>query len=314
MYNFADFHCDTLLNIYLRDMDFAQLNKAGHLDLPRLRQAGFLFQCFAVFTDPKFGQEAALRQALRLIDIAREKIFSHPDIAWLKSADDLDRALEAGKVSGLLSIEGADFLGDDLFLLDLVHDMGVRLITLTWNWRNTIADGVKVGGNGGLTDFGKRAVRKLQELGIIVDVSHLSESGFWDVNKICTKPYVATHSNAWEICHHPRNLKNEQIKEIARAKGLIGMNLCRPFVAAEAERQTLSTVVQHIRHIADLVGTEVICLGCDLDGIKDMPQGMKDVRDLTGLPDLLIDAGFTGEEIEAICSGNLLRFIKTNLG
>lgn len=146
MPKFADFHCDTLLNVYFRDFDFATENQFGHLDLPRLLEANHLFQCFAVFVDPMYGQEAALRMTLRLIDVAKEKIFSHPQVTWIKAKDDLDSALEKGKLAGLLSIEGADFLGDDLFLLDLVHHLGVRLITLTWNGRNSIADGVRVGG------------------------------------------------------------------------------------------------------------------------------------------------------------------------
>ena len=310
MYKFADFHCDTLLNIYFRDLDFGQVNLSGHLDLPRLREANHVFQCFAVFADPKFGQEAALRQTLGLIEAAREKIFSLSEITWVKRATDL----EGANLAGLLSIEGADFLGTDLFLLELVHHLGVRLITLTWNGRNSIADGVGVGENcGGLTTFGVDAVKKMQALNLIVDVSHLGEKGFWDLARITAKPFVATHSNAWEVCNHPRNLKDEQIREIARNNGLIGMNLCPSFIAAEPEERTLATVVKHIRHLADLVGTSAICLGCDLDGIKALPTGMKDVRDVVGIADLLGEAGFSRAEIEGICSSNLLRFLRNNL-
>src|SRR5690554_1562973 len=168
-------------------MDLTKLNESGHLDLPRLRQANFVFQCFAVFCDPKFGQEAALRQTLRLIDTAHREIFNQPEVTLIRQAQDLDQAEE---LAALLSIEGADFLGDDLFLLDLVHSLGVRLITLTWNGRNSIADDVRVGGNGGgLTEIGFKALKKMQDLGIIVDVSHLSERGFWDVSKATAKPF-----------------------------------------------------------------------------------------------------------------------------
>lgn len=313
MYKFADFHCDTLLNICLRDLEFNKLNDIGHLDLPRLRQTDFVFQCFAVFWDPKFGSEASLRQTLRLINLAREKILSLPDVTWIKSGKDLEN-LASGNLAGLLSIEGADFLGDDLFLIELVHHLGVRLMTLTWNGRNSIADGVKVGGNsGGLTNIGIQAVKRMQELDIIVDVSHLSEKGFWDVDNTSVKPYVASHSNAWELCHHPRNLKDEQIKAIAQAKGLIGMNLCRPFVASDRAEQTLTSVVRHMVYIADLVGTGVLCLGCDLDGIRELPEGMGDVRDLKTLPDHMAEAGFSQVEIESICSKNLLKFMIHNL-
>ncbi|HOB34462.1 MAG: membrane dipeptidase [Firmicutes bacterium] len=312
---FADFHCDTLLNIHSRGLDFAAGNNFGHLDLPRLKEINCVFQCFAVFCDPKFGQEAALRRALRLLNVAKEKIFSLPDVVWVKSGADIDAALQQGKLAGLLSIEGADFLGDDLFLLDLVYSLGVRLITLTWNGRNTIADGIMVGDNaGGLTAFGVRAVRKMQELNIIVDVSHLAERGFWDVSKIAVKPFVASHSNAWEICPHPRNLKDDQIREIARHKGLIGMNLCPSFVAESRKDQTLTTLVKHISHIASVAGPEVICLGCDWDGITRLPEGMNDVRDILEIADILARAGFSAKEIGAICSDNLLNFLRENLG
>ncbi len=310
MTKFADFHCDTLLNIYLRGMNFAEENPFGHLDLPRLLQADHLFQCFAVFVDPKHGQEAALRQTLRLIEVAREKIFSLPQVRWVKGGEDIKTAVDGGQFAGLLSIEGADFLGDDLFLLNLVHSLGVRLITLTWNGRNTIADGVKVGGSpGGLTEIGIRAVKKMQDLSIIVDVSHLSEKGFWDVSKSACKPFVASHSNSWAICNHPRNLKDDQIREIAGNKGVIGMNLCRPFVAEKKEEQTLETLIKHITHIAQVAGPEVICLGCDLDGIRELPIGMKDVRDVPRIAQLMGEAGFSEQEIQAICCDNLLRFV-----
>lgn len=313
-YRFADFHCDTLLNVYLREMDFSKLNEMGHLDLPRLKIANHDLQCFAVFSDPKFGQEAMLRQTLKLIDVAHQRIFSHPDMILVKSGFDLDKIIENKKLAGLLAIEGADFLGDDLFLIDLVHHLGVRLITLVWNGRNSIADGVKVRENaGGLTGIGTQAVKRMQELGIIVDVSHLSEKGFWDVSRVTSRAFVASHSNARAVCDHPRNLWDDQIREIAKNKGLIGMNLCRPFVAAQEEDQTLATVIRHISHIADVAGTEVLCLGCDLDGIREMPTGMADVRDVVRIADLLGEAGFLPAEIEAITSKNLLRFVKNNL-
>jgi membrane dipeptidase len=232
----------------------------------------------------------------------------------VKSGFDLDKIIENKKLAGLLAIEGADFLGDDLFLIDLVHHLGVRLITLVWNGRNSIADGVKVRENaGGLTGIGTQAVKRMQELGIIVDVSHLSEKGFWDVSRVTSRAFVASHSNARAVCDHPRNLWDDQIREIAKNKGLIGMNLCRPFVAAQEEDQTLATVIRHISHIADVAGTEVLCLGCDLDGIREMPTGMADVRDVVRIADLLGEAGFLPAEIEAITSKNLLRFVKNNL-
>lgn len=313
MYYFADFHCDTLLKLRSDSFDFSQANAKGHQDLPRMLAANVVFQCFAAFIDPALGQEAALRHTLQLLHTAKEKLFSLPQVNWLLSAGDV-RPPEVGKLQALLAIEGADFVGTDLFLLETVYQMGVRLITLTWNGRNSLADGVGVGKNaGGLTDIGLRAVGVMEELGIIADVSHLAEKGFWDLCAAAKRPFVASHSNAWAVCPHPRNLKDEQVREISRQKGLIGMNLCPPFVAQEAKDQTLTTLVRHMSHIAEISSTDVLCLGCDLDGINELPKNIKDVGDLTGLPALMAKAGFSPGEIRDICASNLLRFLENNL-
>jgi len=310
---YADFHCDTLQKIYLGQVDFSRQNQAGHLDLPRLLASNYIFQCFAAFFNPALGQEAALRHTLRLLNIAKEQILSLPQVCWVKEAADIKETGD-DKLLALLSIEGADFVGSDLFLLELVHNMGVRLITLTWNGRNSLGDGVLTGGNcSGLTGIGRRAVKTMQDLNIIVDVSHLSEKGFWDVSAIAAKPFVASHSNAWAVCSHPRNLRDEQIREISRNGGLIGMNLCPPFIAEAREGQNLPALVRHMSHIAGVGSVDVLCLGGDLDGIEELPQGMQDVRDIAKLPDLMETAGFSAKEIQAVCAGNLLRFLKENL-
>lgn len=292
-------------------VDFSRLNQSGHLDLQRLLAANYILQCFAVFFDPGLGPEAALRHTLRLINLAREKILTLPQVHWVKQAADLDAGKD--KLLAMLSVEGADFIASDMFLIELVHNMGVRLITLTWNGRNSLGDGVKVEGGGGLTRFGRKAVKAMQDLNIIVDVSHLGERGFWDVAAAAEKPFVASHSNAWALCRHPRNLKDRQIREISRQGGLIGVNLCPAFIAPSRENQTLDALVRHISHIAAVGGIDCLCLGSDLDGITALPSGIEDVRDMSKLPGLLEAAGFSAKEIQAICAGNLIRFLRNYL-
>lgn len=310
---FADFHCDTLLKLIADKTEFAGPNEAGHLDLSRLLATNFAFQCFAAFFYPDLGPERALRHTLFLLNAAKERIFSNPQVIWVKNAADLDKA-QPGRLMAMLSIEGADFLGSDLFLLDLVYNMGVRLITLTWNGRNSIADGIGVGKNcGGLTELGIRAVQTMEELGILVDVSHLAEKGFWDLASIAGKPFVASHSNAQAVCPHPRNLTDRQILEIDRRGGLIGMNLCPDFIAERREDQDLKMLVRHMSHIAEIASADLLCLGCDLDGIGELPLHMNDVTDIVQLPQIMADAGFNSEEIQNICGGNLVRFLKTAL-
>lgn len=314
-YPIADFHCDTVLNIVYRGLKFREENSQGHIDLPRLLKTDVRLQCFAAFCHPRIGQEGMLRHTLRLISTLREEIISLPQVMPIETGKDVDN-LKQGKVGALLAIEGADFIGEDLFLLEVVKAMGVRLLTLTWNGRNSLADGVGVGGQaGGLTGIGKLAVKTMQDLKMIVDVSHLTETGFWDVCTVASAPVVASHSNARAICAHPRNLTDEQIKELARQGGMIGINLCPAFVAEEAGGQTVETVVRHIEHIAETAGTtDIICLGCDLDGIGSLPRGMKDVTSLPLLLEQCLAAGLTEEETEAIAWTNLTRFLSSCLG
>lgn len=298
-----------MLNVSKAQMDFSRPHQKGHLDLNRLRRTNYIFQCFAAFFDPDLGQEAALRHTLRLINTAREKILTLPQVHWVKAAKDMD---VEDKLLAMLSVEGADFIGTDLFLIKVVHNMGVRLITLTWNGRNSLADGVK-GGEGGLTRLGLKAVKAMQDLKIIVDVSHLGEKGFWDVASAAERPFVASHSNAWALCQHPRNLTDRQIREISSQGGLIGVNLCPAFIASCREEQTMTALVRHIAHIAEVGGTDCLCLGSDLDGIEELPLGMEDVRDMGKLPCLLEAAGFSAKEIRAVCSDNLITFLRNNL-
>lgn len=313
-YPIADFHCDTILNIVYRGLNFAQHNSQGHLDLPRLLEADVRLQCFAVFCDPRHGQEGMLRQTLRLLHAAREEILALPQVKPVLCGSDLGN-LKKGQVAALLAVEGADFIGQDLFLLHTVYNMGVRLITLTWNGRNSLADGVGVGGSaGGLTATGKAAVEEMQQLGIIVDVSHLAEKGFWDVCNLTRRPVVASHSNARAVCDHPRNLTDDQIRELARQKGLIGINLCPEFVASDAAEQTINKVVRHMQHIAEIAGTtEIICLGCDLDGIRSLPQGIQDVTHLPAIVEACLEAGFSSAETEGMAWANLARYLKAHL-
>jgi membrane dipeptidase len=308
---FADFHCDTVLKIYEDQCSFSPGEMLFHLDLDRLNKTGFLLQSFAVFCKPEWGQESVLRHTLRQINIAREFIFK--DIPMVTTGTLIDTA-ERGNLSGMLTIEGADFVGDDLFLIDLVHSLGVRLITLTWNQRNSLADGVGLGNfAGGLTRLGRASVKRMQDLKIIVDVSHLSDPGFWDMNTVTTKPFVASHSNCRSLCNHPRNLTDEQIQAIIEHKGLIGINLVPDFIAPDPQAQTLINLARHAAHIADLGGLDNLCLGLDLDGMPRLPAGFNDVQDVIQLAEALGEVGFSEGETQAICCNNLLRFLKNYL-
>jgi membrane dipeptidase len=309
---FADFHCDTILSVVLDNVDFSARNQTGHLDFPRLVESDFLFQCFAAFCEPKFAQEGMLRQTLRLLDACQQSIFSHPQVCLVTRGD---FPLAKGSVAGLLAIEGAGFIGEDLFLVDLVHHMGVRLITLTWNGRNTLADGVGLKETaGGLTLLGQKAVKRMQELDIIVDLSHLAEKGFWDTAFITSRPLVASHSNAKALCQHPRNLTDQQIKEIGQTQGLIGLNLAPAFISESPEDRTVKHLARHAAHMAQLIGPQGICLGFDLDGISSLPQGMKDITSTPMVVEALAQAGFSPTEIRMICFDNLVSFVRRYLG
>lgn len=220
-----DAHIDTLS--YLLDRGETLENSSGHVQLDHLKGCSGA-QFFAAFVEPKYYHGLALHRTLEMIDLFWQMLEDYSDyLAFAGSARDVKRIQKEGRLACLLAIEGGEALEGKLSSLRIFHRLGVRLITLTWNYRNDLASGQLEGeAGGGLSRFGRAVVEEMNRLGMLVDVSHLNEPGFWDVLSCSKDPVIASHSNAQALCPHPRNLSDEQIRALADRGGVIGVNFC----------------------------------------------------------------------------------------
>lgn len=308
----VDAHCDTLTAMEIQDRRLGQESERGHVDLPRLLKAGVTVQFFAAYIAPAYRHYATVR-ALELIDTFFREIDANSRlIEQVLCHSDLERIASLGKVAALLTIEGGEALGGRLEVLRMFYRLGVRSLTLTWNGRNELADGVGEScSGGGLTEFGVAVVKEMNRLGMMVDVSHLAEAGFRDVLRHSQKPVLASHSNSRRLCDHPRNLTDQQIKVLASSGGVMGLCFYPPFVSRE--NPSLERLLDHAVHIATLAGPECIGLGSDFDGITTVLPGLEDVTRLPALIEGLGRRGFQKKEIGQILGGNLLRVMKETL-
>lgn len=304
-----DAHCDTLSKIL--DLQADLYENTGHVDIARIKKYDGFVQFFASFVDPAYGQAYAMRRALKIIDEAYRQFEKHKDVIMLCcNYKDIKSALNTGKVAAILSLEGGDALQGELSSLRILYRLGIRSVTLTWNYRNEIADGVlDASSGGGLTSFGKNVVKEMNALGMLVDVSHISERGFWDVLELSTAPVIASHSNARSVCDSPRNLTDNQMKGLFSKGGVMGLNLYPAFLN-QSNKASVKDIIKHIEHICSLGGYDNIGLGCDFDGIESTPQDIKGVEDIGLIFDELLKLNYSEDFIRKLAGENFLRVIK----
>lgn len=297
---FSDAHCDTISRIY--DKNQSLYKNDGHVDLERLKKQNNHIQFFAVWVDQKFGPCLNLIRCLEIIDKFHSETEKNA-LPVIKTAQDVDGG------GALLSVEGGGVLCGRLCNVRILYRLGVRAITLTWNDRNELGDGVGEGESaGGLSLFGRSVVAEMNRLGMAVDVSHLSEKGFWDVAQISSQPFIASHSNAKKLCGHFRNLTDGQITEIVKRNGFIGINFCADFL--KEKKATVKDIIAHIEHIMSLGGGHVLGFGADFDGIDDMPEGIAGVEDMHKVIAELEKLNYSPRQIEGILHANLSRALK----
>jgi membrane dipeptidase len=305
----VDAHCDVLTAMEREKRSLGKKSGTGHVDLTRLKQGGVNVQFFAAYISPVYIPRA-LTRALELIDHFYAELEDNAqEIMLVKNFLGIQEALAQGKIAALLTIEGGEALNGSIEVLRILYRLGVRCLTLTWNNRNEIGDGVcEERTKGGLTRFGEEVVREMNQLRMLVDVSHLSVAGFWDVLEVSNWPVIASHSNCRKLCDHPRNLTDEQIKSLAAAGGVIGLSFYPEFI--QAVEPSLDKLLDHVEHIAGVAGTDCIGLGSDFDGFQDTLFGLEDVSRLPVLTEGLLRRGFAGEEVQKILGGNFLRLLK----
>ena len=323
----VDTHCDTLkclLPQFTRQRDsmwedrskvgFGKRSKLGHIDLPRLKEGGVDLQVFAISSERDPTPAYALRTAMEMIEAFYTECEKYPKLVQpVTSQAEITQAHGEGKIAAMLSIEGADVLEGRLTMLRVYHRLGVRMVGLVHSLRNLLADGVADNRTeGGLSKLGVEVVEELNRLGMIVDVSHLSDAGFWDVMEASKDPVVASHSNARAVCPHPRNMTDEMIKALAERGGVMGMNFAPDFV--DETKPSVETLVDHIDHIVDLVGPEHVGLGSDFDGIPGTPKGLEDASKMPAITEELVKREYSEDYIRLILGGNHLRLIKEVVG
>ncbi|MGB9802877.1 dipeptidase [Desulfofundulus sp.] len=302
----VDAHCDVLTAMEVQNRHLSEVGKGGHVDLIRLRRGGVNVVFLAAFIAPVY-RERAVARALELFDrFYAEMEANRKELMLVTCFDDIAAARDSGKIGVLLAIEGGEALGGRLEVLRMFYRLGVRSLTLTWNGRNELADGVaEEGTRGGLTVFGREVVREMNRLGMLVDVSHLSEAGFWDVLEVSTAPVIASHSNTRHVCNHRRNLSDDQIRALAARGGVIGLCFCPEFV--HPSEPSLDKLLDHVDHMVALGGVNCVGIGSDFDGIKNVTPGLEDISCLPSLTRALWQRGYRDEEISAILGGNFLR-------
>jgi membrane dipeptidase len=285
-----------------------------------MQKAQGLFQCFAINIPWGYAGRAATADSLyaHFLEVAEfyhAEIKAHRDvIRQACSFADVAKNVDAGKMSAMLTVEDGAMLGTDLSRLDALIDAGVRMLTLTWNHENAIGfpcSPLAEIHTRSLKPFGIELVCAVNRKPVILDVSHLSKGGFYDVAHYSQKPFVASHSCAGALFEHPRNLTDGQLRVIGDCGGVVGINTYPKFLSADRSADGYGLMILHMKHIVDKAGIEALSFGCDLDGF--FPE--KPYMDYSGYEHLVgrMETCFSSDAIEKICNGNILRVLKASI-
>ena len=291
----ADTHSDTLFAMAFQPNDPLMITP------DRLRQGGVTLQTFALWSGPK-GANGDYE------GIAAAEYGAVPKLldAGLKQVDDPADAKD-GESCFMLSLEGCEVFQKGLTAVDEWRGRGIRMGALVWNNVNAFGTPAKINADDGLTEAGIKTVHEMQRLGMAVDVSHLNEGGFWDLFRRGHRPPMASHSCCRALCDHFRNLTDEQIRMMIQYGGYIGVNFYPVFLSEDGKADSI-TIAQHIDHICQLGGAEIVGFGSDFDGIECFPEDVRHPGEMGNLLEALRDYGYDDEALSGICGGNLREY------
>lgn len=289
----------------------------------RLKKGKIEGGIFVIWNDPPFDENPLERTRQMQAAITQEEAECSDILKIARSYDDMTNARKEGKVYAFIGHEGLKSIGKDVDMIDDFYKFGARHASLTWNEENDLATGARGNPERGLTEYGKRAVRKIQDLGMILDVSHINDTSFWDLLRVASGPVVATHSNARALCNHIRNLTDEQLKELAKTGGMAGLNSFNEFVHPEENKQTLENLIKHLIHMIEVMGIDHVGFGFDFfeflcsDTMSNVSSqstsytiGLEDASKVPNIIKEMKRIGLTQEEIEKISYKNWHRLIK----
>lgn len=326
--NIIDMHCDTLMALLEHKRDgrsFDLRDQDTQIDLEKMRKSGYMLQNFAVFVDMS-ATDNPLEEALRMISLYYEQMEKNADIiSPVRSFSEIADNSSAGKMSALLTMEEGGICKGEPDFLAILHRLGVRMMTLTWNYENelgfpnmnrsrkTAADHshtYSITYDKGLKERGIFFLEEMERLGIIIDVSHLSDAGFYDVLKYTKKPFVASHSNARSVCSAVRNLTDNMIRKLSDRGGVTGINFCKDFLGTPVfGKDYLHQAVQQMKYLVKVGGEDFVGLGSDFDGITPY-NDFKNCTVMPKLADYMKKEGFSQSQIEKIFYKNVLRVYK----
>jgi membrane dipeptidase len=351
-----DTHNDTVQRVAYFNADLGKRSSDGMIDLPRLREGGVHVPFFALWVPTYYKGSEAVRRTLDLRDAMQRVLDKYPaQIELATSARDVERIVGQKKIAAVLTVEGGHQIADDLAVLRMYRRMGVLSMTLTHfrnnNWADSSTDTPV---HNGLTDFGKQVVREMNAIGMIVDISHVSDKTFYDALDVTTKPVIASHSSCRALSDVPRNMTDDMLRALARNGGVVGVNFSAAFLNqqdaenlkkkttqenaleptmtgaalddyAKKEFQadyatthvghaTLDDAANCIDHIVKVAGIDHVGIGSDFDGIPDVPKGLEDVSKIPDLTAALLKRGYSEADIQKIMGGNMLRVLKAVVG
>ncbi|MGK6350658.1 dipeptidase [Parapedobacter sp. DT-150] len=348
----VDAHNDVLHQSVMRGKDIGTRIRTGHTDLPRIKEGGIDVQVFAVWCNEKYGKGTAFAHANKQLNGLMKVIEGYPDdIGLATDSESLQRLVDQGKIAAVIGVEGGHMIEGRMEYLDSLYARGARYLTLTWNnsvdWATSATDETRnpstLKHNKGLNDFGRQVVRRMNELGMMVDLSHVGRQTFFDVMETTTKPVIVSHSNAYALMAHPRNLQDDQIRAVAENGGVICLNFYSGFLdpmhytkinrlyekyvsakdsvkrssdgkysrlpaaAKEELRPPVSLLFDHIDYMVKLAGIDHVGIGSDFDGITSTPKGLNDCRDFPKITEGLLQRGYSEADIRKILGQNVLR-------
>ncbi len=335
-----DTHCDTAQRLLRPDWDFSVRHDEGHVDIPRLREGGVDGVFLAVYASQPVKAGASIAAARTQIERIHQTVRQYDaSLAFARSADEVRRAKADGKIAVLIGIESGHLIEDSLDILREFHEHGATYLTLTHAFHTSWADSSGVHEvlpplHNGLTNFGHEVVRELNRLGMMVDVTHVSDDTFWDVMETSSAPIIASHSSCRAVSPHRRNLSDEMIEAIARKDGVVQINFAAAFVdptfppidpqviyywstrggfekSPYAEHVTpFDALVAHFEHALRLVGPDHVGIGSDFDGVAALPRGMEDCSKLPYLTAALLQRGYSDADLNKVLGENVLRVME----
>lgn len=304
-----DLHCDTLTVYRSGGAVHTMDDPRSVMVLSRLPKGVHWCQCFAIFVPDGMTAEESQAYYRRFQGEFARQVEERSDVAQCRSAADIKACWAQGKTAAILTVENGVALGGDLSNIDRMARDGVRMLTITWNGENQLGSGNST--QHGLSELGRAAIPRLEQAGILLDVSHLNDPGFTQMLDVASRPFVASHSNARSVCGHPRNLADWQIREMISRRCLIGLNYCIDFLQEDGKPE-LEDLLRHIDHFLELGGEDWLALGSDFDG-ADLPEFLRGPERVVSVYDRLLERGYSRQLCDKLFCQNAMRFFEENL-